>query len=164
MQLLKMTPKSVFFALCNKKLFALITSAYLIPQAVQLVLKLTWAIFLLFLFFLIVELCVIFVIKTWYPDRINVVNVMEWTFSTILRFGRSIFSMFYYLVSSVFDLVFGKAFRNQSTNSTSNTQVASRNKDASQLRPARNGYTPLAIRAMTNSANSRPNNTKRFSL
>jgi len=121
-----MTPKSVFFALCNKKVFALLTSLYLIPQAIQLVLKLTWTIFLIFLFFLIVELCIIFVIKTWFPDKVNVVHVMEWTFYTVLRFGRSIFNMFCYVVCSVFDLVFGKAFQSQTKISNGNGHVASR--------------------------------------
>ncbi|CAL8075109.1 unnamed protein product [Orchesella dallaii] len=166
MQLLISTVKPIFSALFNIKLFALIIASYLIPHAIHLVVKLTWAIFLLFLFFLIVELCVIFVIKTWYPDTVNVVQVLEWTFFTILRFGTSIFHVFCYLVYSVFDLVFAKAFQGQK-NSTISRQAPPKNAEAPQLRPGRNGYTPLAIRAMANSANSRPsgpNGMNRFSL
>lgn len=106
-----MNIKAFLSKLFTKKILAVCVLVLLIPQVIQLIIRLTWTIAIVLVFFLIFELCIVVAVKAWFPDRVNVAHVAEWTIATLLRFGNIIFNVICNILYSCFDLVFGKVFQ-----------------------------------------------------
>lgn len=105
------TFKSFISKIFSKKLLVLCLLAVIIPQAISIVMRLIWAILIILLIFLLFELLVVFMIKAWFPDRVNVGHVIEWTITTLLRVSSSLFSVLCSVIYSFFDLMFGNVWR-----------------------------------------------------
>ncbi|CAL8088994.1 unnamed protein product [Orchesella dallaii] len=147
-----------------KKILALLIALYVIPQAIYLVMKLAWVIFITFISFLIVDIGVTVLLKTWCPDNVSTITTLEWLLHTSLGFCSTFLNVFRYLVHSVFDLVYGKVFQQPKESSTSTaTRRASRNNNEENRGErviVRSRYMTSSIRAMTKSAGSQTKNIK----
>lgn len=93
-----------------KKLLALCALGVLLPQAIPLLTRLVWAIFIILIILLLIEICVIFVIKAWCPNSVSTNHVIAWTIKTFMTLGSSAFNIVLLLIYSSFDLVFGRSF------------------------------------------------------
>ncbi|ODM97510.1 hypothetical protein Ocin01_09167 [Orchesella cincta] len=109
---------------------------YVIPQAINLVLKLVWVISLLFVSFLVADIAIIIMIKAWYPDKVSVIGALEWALYTSLGFSSSFLNVFRYLVHSVFELVYGKVYQNQGEGSSRDRRESGRDADEKREKKA----------------------------
>jgi len=153
--------KSLLGLICTKKNFATFVFFYHIPQIFYLLLSLAWTVFIFAVIFLIFEVCIALIIKTWFPNNVDVVHVVEWTITTIFRVSCSLASVLCQVLYSGFDLVFGNVFKyncSKGKRSKMSDELVLRSPPprSSTNHPVRNGYTSMARMAMTNCAYRKP--------
>ncbi len=106
-----MNLRTFFRNLFSYKLLAVIALGYLIPQVVYLAIKLTWVLTIIIAVFLSCELLIVLLVRVWLPHRVNVPQIMEWTITTLLRVGSSLFAVLCQVLYSCFDLLFGRVLQ-----------------------------------------------------